>query len=176
MAYHENFFTTYKQIVDYYKTSVHEEDLNIDFVDLHNRCWNCGEIAKLYRCHIIPSSANGKDEPCNYVLLCRTCHENAPNCISPDIMWDWLNSNKFYCYDTYKGQEIINEYKRIYNKDLVLEIETLFHNNDELFYKLLDENIMKVKLHIGNGGINISTWVGMWNEIFKNFREYNIKN
>ena len=48
--------------------------------------------------------------------------------------------------------------------------------NDELFYKLLDENIMKVKLHIGNGGINISTWVGMWNEIFKNFREYNIEN
>ena len=128
------------------------------------------------RSFVIPSSANGKDEPCNYVLLCRTCHENAPNCISPDIMWDWLNSNKFYCYDTYKGQEIINEYKRIYNKDLVLEIETLFHNNDELFYKLLDENIMKVKLHIGNGGINISTWVGMWNEIFKNFREYNIKN
>ena len=171
MAKHEKISTTYKQIVEYYKQHLHEEDFNVDFADLHNRCWNCGEIAKLYRCHIIPSSAEGEDHPNNYVLLCMQCHKKAPNCDSKMIIWDWLNSNLFYCYDTYNGKEIIDEYQRIYHKDLTKEITNLFKNDESSFYNLLEENILKLKIHLGSGGINTSTWVGMWKNIIDQYKK-----
>ena len=40
-------------------------------------CWGCGfKTEYLQRCHIIPHSLNGVDEPNNYVLLCKQCHKS----------------------------------------------------------------------------------------------------
>ena len=70
MAYHEKMHTTIKEIVQHYSKKIIEEDIAVDYIDLHKRCWHCGDVSKLYRCHIVPSSAGGQDAPDNYVLLC----------------------------------------------------------------------------------------------------------
>jgi hypothetical protein len=43
----------------------------------------------LERCHLVPHSKGGSDGPENLVLLCPTCHRDAPNCLDPDIMLAW---------------------------------------------------------------------------------------
>lgn len=75
-------------------------------------CWACGEFwngrydirnsnasyekvlrawerAPLQRCHIIPKSLGGSDEPLNLFLMCRECHDLAPNTSIPEIFFQW---------------------------------------------------------------------------------------
>ena len=66
--------TTIPEIVDYWFSRVYEGDLSVDASEAHERCWRCGYQTKLERCHIIPHSRGGADEPSNLVLLCKKCH------------------------------------------------------------------------------------------------------
>lgn len=80
--------TTIPEIVDYWFSRVYEGDLSVDASEAHERCWRCGYQTKLERCHIIPHSRGGADEPSNLVLLCKKCHLENPNVSDPEIMWD----------------------------------------------------------------------------------------
>ena len=93
--------TTKKQIVDYWDTHADESDLSIDFSEADKRYWRCGCKRHLQRCHIIPDSLGGKDEPSNFVLLCSRCHLDNPNVADKEIMWDWLKSYAVPFYDTF---------------------------------------------------------------------------
>lgn len=66
----EKIKTTKKEIIDYWAVRQDECELSVDWAEAHERCWRCGYKKTLDRCHIIPDSLGGKDEPKNLVLLC----------------------------------------------------------------------------------------------------------
>lgn len=170
MAYHEKFKTTIKEIVDYYKNNlVNEEDIGVDLNEIHKRCWHCGDISKLCRCHIIPSSSQGQDSPDNFVLLCRRCHEIAPNCTDKQIMWDWLKFDSSNVYNLYWGKIIFEDYNKIYSTDFVKEYTSRHNINADLLQSIFYRNFNNIKMHIGSGHINSSTWVGLFKMTFNEF-------
>ena len=94
MSKRGNIKTSRKQIIEYWETCQDECELSVDWAEAEERCWRCGceTNRKLDRCHIIPHALGGKDEPANFVLLCKRCHAEGPNVSDPEIMWDWIKS------------------------------------------------------------------------------------
>jgi hypothetical protein len=169
MAYHDKIKTTVKQIVEYYSSNANELDMNIDTSDLSTHCWRCGEIRRLHRCHIVPSSAGGEDTPSNYILLCNACHEAAPNINNPDRMLEWLHATQSDTYDSFWGLETSKAYEQIYKKNLQNEILKRYKKDELLFEELMDKKIAECKTHIGHGRLNLSTWVAFWENLFEEF-------
>lgn len=116
--------TTIKQIADYWveNNNIDEQELNFDWADAYTHCWNCGDNKyrtttnkpSLERCHIIPHSLGGNDSPDNYVLLCKECHQEAPNIRNSNDMWDWIKSNyiPFSLYGTYTIRKALVMFKQ----------------------------------------------------------------
>ena len=50
------------------------------------QCWN---KIPLQRCHIVPRSLGGTDDASNLFLMCRECHDLAPNTNIPEIFFEW---------------------------------------------------------------------------------------
>ena len=115
--------TTKKQIIDYWSRVEDECGLSVDWAEAEERCWRCGYKKRLQRCHIIPDSLGGKDEPSNLVLLCTRCHIDAPNVESKTFMWDWIRSNGTSFYDTFWSLRAQKEYEFIYNKSFIEELK-----------------------------------------------------
>ena len=97
---------TFKQdIIEYWMDSPNyangdEVGMAIDQADLDEdggRCWRCGTTKNVQRCHIIPHSQGGGDEPSNLLLLCRDCHNDAPN-VSNATAEDFFNWMKIFYY------------------------------------------------------------------------------
>ena len=76
------------------------------FIDLNEpTCWACGQgwegrydiitadfskawsKSPLQVCHVIPKSMGGNEKPSNLVLMCKECHDLAPNTTIPEIMY-----------------------------------------------------------------------------------------
>ena len=169
MAYHEKINTSIKDIIIYYTDKLNEEDIGVDIKELHKRCWHCGDVSKLCRCHIIPSSAGGQDTPNNYVLLCRRCHEQAPNCTDKAIMMNWLKSDSTKIYDLYWGAQIYEFYGKMYATNFLDEYNRRFEINRKLLKTIIYKKFNEIKLHIGSGHINLSTWVGLFKMAFDEF-------
>ena len=97
-----NIKTKKQDIINYWIKYIDESDgMNFDWAEADKVCWRCGCYRKLQRCHIIPDSLGGKDEPCNFVLLCSECHQEAPNVESKTFMWDWIKSYYTPLYNTF---------------------------------------------------------------------------
>ncbi len=77
----------------------------------------------MQRCHIIPDSLGGKDEPSNLVLLRERCHIDAPNIESKSFMWDWIRANGTSFYDTFWQTRAAKEYEFIYKKSFRQELQ-----------------------------------------------------
>jgi 5-methylcytosine-specific restriction endonuclease McrA len=54
----------------------------------HKKAWN---KAPLQVCHVIPKSLGGSNDPSNLVLMCKECHDLAPNTVIPEIMFTWMS-------------------------------------------------------------------------------------
>ena len=93
--------TTHKQILEYHYEHTNECGLGCDADEWHHRCWRCGYVRSLERCHIIPNSLGGPDEPSNYVLLCNDCHLENPNVKDSNEMWNWIRRTSVSTYDTF---------------------------------------------------------------------------
>lgn len=61
-----------------------------------NICWGCGSVQSrsLERCHIVPYSLGGSNEPSNYFLMCSKCHREAPNTMWPEIFYEWIQQRE----------------------------------------------------------------------------------
>jgi len=46
----------------------------------------------LERCHIVPASLNGSNEPSNLVLMCHICHLESPDVKEPKYLFQWMNA------------------------------------------------------------------------------------
>lgn len=169
MAFHEKFTTSIKEIVDYYLINCNEEDLACDISEIYRRCWRCGEIEKLCRCHIIPSSRGGEDRPENFVLLCRRCHEDAPNCVDDEIIFDWLKAEKSSAYNMFWANSIYLEYKKIYNQNIVEEFNKRVQINEQILQKVFFDSFENISTHLAAIQINNATWVGIFKMAFDTF-------
>jgi hypothetical protein len=101
------------QIVDHWKDRLPGLDITIDW--RQPGCWACGfhygaryaikrpdsswhEILRcwdnipLQRCHIVPRSLGGTNEAANLFLMCRECHDLAPNTSIPEIFFEWVHA------------------------------------------------------------------------------------
>jgi hypothetical protein len=62
--------------------------------DQIKRLWD--KVSPLQRCHIVPRSLGGSDEPDNLFLMCRECHDRTPNTISRDAFFKWVDGQNCF--------------------------------------------------------------------------------
>ena len=151
-----------KDIINYWMQYMDECDLNFDWSEANQVCWRCGYKRKLYRCHIIPDSLGGKDEPNNLVLLCSQCHEEAPNVEDSKFMWDWIKSFHSPLYNTFFKIRALEEYERIYHKSFINELKNRNIVTDHALYKFWNLKVGRTSYHFGHPYENISTITGTY--------------
>lgn len=152
--------TKVKDIIDYWIQYISECDSNFDWSEADKVCWRCGYERKLYRCHIIPDSLGGKDEPSNFVLLCYQCHEEAPNVEDRQFMWDWIKSLHAPFYNTSFRIRALEEYEKIYHKRFEEELADRNIITDHALYKFWNLKVGRTSYHFGHPYGNISTITG----------------
>jgi HNH endonuclease len=148
--------TKHSDIVKYWGANESECGLAVDWAEAHERCWRCGYKSVLHRCHNVPASLGGVDEPSNLVLLCGRCHREAPNVTDTSFMWRWLRSSPAAFYDTYWTQRGIEEFARIFKRPPFTEARSL-----DRVSELLEKELENVTIHFCEGHTNSSTiaWV-----------------
>ena len=163
--------TSHAQIIEYWQKNCpyEERELNVDILDMDSHCWNCGDDkrsgnkVRLEKCHIIPACLGGEDAPSNYVLLCHSCHRDAPNCTDKDAMWIWIRSNysPMSFYGTYSIRKALIEFKRNKGYSFLMDVAPKLGQNIE---DILRVEMKKVSPH-GVDKINTSTLVHLLNTI-----------
>lgn len=118
----EHIKTPLSEIIAYWERRVDECGLSVDWAEAESHCWRCGCERNLERCHIVPDSLGGKDEPSNLVLLCKRCHAEGPNVTDPEIMWDWIRAYGVPFYETFWPIRGMKEYQFIYRKTIRQEL------------------------------------------------------
>lgn len=155
--------TKKEDIIKFWIGKIDETELNFDWCDGDIVCWNCGCKRKTQRCHIVPFSLDGEDEPHNYVLLCNICHQNAPNCSNERTMWDWIKSNKtkYGITDCYFIEKGFDEYERIYKKDLINELTSIGITDTNIRDNLQEYNKTNpISTHFSDSHFNPSSTAG----------------
>lgn len=172
--------TTIKQAVDYWSRYVDECDLSVDWAEADTHCWRCGCEKHLERCHIVPDSLGGKDDPSNIVLLCKRCHQEGPNVTDPEIMWDWIKAYKVPFYETFWQIRGAKEYEFIYKKKLSQEIIDILAQcgkaiTDQDVEMVIQQSIRQISLeadkHFGQPYFNTVTIAGMYRMMLKSLAE-----
>ena len=180
MGKRNNIKTTIKQAVDYWSGRVDECGLSVDWAEADKRCWRCGCERNLQRCHIIPDSLGGKDDPSNIVLLCERCHIDGPNVTDPEIMWDWIKAYSVPLYDTFWGILGAREYQFIYKKSVIQEIRDILDEANVLYDEMTGEKIKQLQreaaetagIHFGHPYFNTATMAGINRIMLKNLADY----
>lgn len=63
------------------------------------KAWNA---IPLQRCHIVPRSLGGTNNPDNIFLMCKECHDLAPNTAIPKIFLEWARNQNWHKRDAAK--------------------------------------------------------------------------
>ena len=63
--------TSIQSAVEYWSRRIDEDEISTDWREADTHCWRCGCQRNLERCHIVPHTLGGTDEPSNIVLLCK---------------------------------------------------------------------------------------------------------
>ena len=115
--------TTHSQIVEWGMRNIDECGYGVDASEMDKRCWRCGYETSTERCHVIPHSLGGKDEPSNYRLFCHDCHLEQPNVNDYDATDNWVRETNVGTYDVFwEIREIFDE----------LQEEVTFHWGEKL--------------------------------------------
>jgi hypothetical protein len=56
----------------------------------YSESWTTWEKTSLQRCHVVPSGNGGSDDSANLVLMCRRCHEDSPDTVIADVLFEWM--------------------------------------------------------------------------------------
>ena len=116
-----------EDIVNHWKNSTWFLDLNITPDRATSCCWRCGSKQDIQRCHIVPDALGGGFEESNLVLLCARCHAEGPNLQDKKIMLDWIGSYRKKWSSDFWTNAALDEYKRIYDKDIRTEVEEILY-------------------------------------------------
>lgn len=65
----------------------------------------------LERCHIIPRSLGGSNDPSNLFLLCSECHIQSPDTDNPEIFMKWIAHRRQNSIGGVNYQDVINAVK-----------------------------------------------------------------
>jgi len=116
------------QVFDYWKDRLSELGFFVDWGE--PGCWACGfhyedkydirrpgvawkvilkhgDQVPLQRCHIVARALGGADDVANLFLMCRECHDLAPNTVFPDVFFDWARAQSFYAREFAKLQSAL---------------------------------------------------------------------
>lgn len=72
------------------------------------RAW---ERLPLQRCHIVARGLNGAQSSGNLFLMCRECHDSAPNTTIPQIFFDWARSQNTERRENAKLREAFRSFR-----------------------------------------------------------------
>ena len=140
-----------KKSWDYHSQYISELDVAPDWGDWEtdwNMCWCCGQRTNhLQRCHIVPKSLGGTFEPHNIVPLCGACHDEAPDVIDKNIMFEWIKEQQ----NPMSGLGL-GKYWHLY--DTLLEGATKLHEkygeiDEDKLKNLIKINYDKTSIHGG---------------------------
>ena len=104
------------KVFEYWKERILEKGFFIDWGE--PSCWACGEFwngrydingtyasykkilnawekAPLQRCHIVPVSLGGNQDESNLFLMCKQCHDLAPNTSFTEIFFQWAQNQNY---------------------------------------------------------------------------------
>jgi hypothetical protein len=76
----------------WWNTKYDVQDSKASWDDL-KKLWD--KVAPLQRCHIIPRSLGGTDDASNLFLMCRECHDLAPDTNSREMFFKWVESQNW---------------------------------------------------------------------------------
>lgn len=93
--------------IGHWSQSVYEGDIGVDWADAEDRCWRCGSVRSLQRCHIVARQFGGADDCSNIIPLCAECHDESPDVTDPAEMWRWIKETRPMCYGTLKTERAI---------------------------------------------------------------------
>lgn len=95
----------FRECVDYWSARICETDIGVDWSDAIDRCWRCGcQTKSLQKCHIVAKQFGGNMTHENIVLLCRDCHDEAPDVTDGREMWRWIKETRPMFYGTLKAE------------------------------------------------------------------------
>ena len=143
------------QIVEYWSAHQDECGLGVDWSEARERCWRCGYLRTLQKCHVIPEALGGPKTAGNLVLLCLQCHREAPNSSNPEYIWIWLRKNQVDFYDTYWTLRGIEEFERMFGRKPFEDSESEIPSSE--LKKALREEVNKAIVHGGEAGLNPAT-------------------
>lgn len=129
--------------------------LSVDWAEAEKLCWRCAQGRNLQRCHIVPDSLGGLDEPSNLVLLCAQCHAEAPNVDDPSFMWTWLRAHAAPFYGTYWHLRGFKEYELVFGKKPFegMDPEVVM----PLLHRAFEKYMRQASTHWGQGKFNPAT-------------------
>jgi hypothetical protein len=128
---YEDHLPSKAQIFSYWKDRLREIGIFIDWGE--PGCWACRfhygikydikspraswneilsgwERIPLQRCHIVSRSLGGTDEPSNLFLMCRECHDLAPNTALPEIFFEWARAQSCWRRESAKIEEALRSF------------------------------------------------------------------
>lgn len=176
MSKREPIKTPLSEIIAYWSKHVNESGLSVDWSEAENHCWRCGCKKNLERCHIIPNSLGGKDEPSNLVLLCKRCHAEDPNVADPEIMWDWIRAYGILPYETFWSVRGMKEYQFIYHKTIrqdlvdILKCAGIAPDSEEAMEvtnTYMQEMCRQASFHFAQPYFNTATIAGIFRMLLK---------
>ncbi len=168
--------TSLPEIIDYWKKHVDECGLSVDWAEADSHCWRCGCEKDLERCHIVPDSLGGKDEPANLVLLCKRCHAEGPNVTDPEIMWDWIKAYAVPSYETFWSVRGMKEYQFVYHKTISQELTDILacagvasdsKETMEMVEECTHEMCRQASFHFAQPYFNTATVAGIFRMLLK---------
>lgn len=73
-------------------------------------CFAAWDKSNLQRCHIVASSLGGTDTVDNLYLMCRECHDLAPNTSIPEIFFEWVSKQCLVTRKIRDMQQALSEF------------------------------------------------------------------
>lgn len=120
--------------------------------EAHRHCWRCWVDGPLQRCHIVPASRGGADEPRNLILLCTRCHREQPNVRTPQATWTWLRST-LHSGAMRFAEEWLAAYEFSYGEEPLTQTVA----DPERFGARLSAELVDAVAHWGDGRLNPAT-------------------
>lgn len=71
---------------------------------------NVWDRIPLQRCHIVSRSLGGLDDVSNLFLMCRECHDLAPNTDIPEIFFEWARAQSSSARENAKIRAALNSF------------------------------------------------------------------
>jgi len=119
---------TVNRIVEYWRRQ--EVQIAVEWNEATDHCWRCGKhLIRVssarhsedpdfpHRAHIVPRALGGKDDASNLIVLCRSCHAQAPDVADKEFMWEWLRrSSLFSSRHLQITRDAFLEYERLFGR------------------------------------------------------------